>query len=66
MNYTKLKQQPRQGGVPRTNLNQASSAATTPRDAVVSPLTNVATAATTAITDQVRQLAQTLDNQIVA
>ena len=66
MNYKTLKQQPKQGGVPRINLNRTSLAATTPREAVVSPITNVSTTATTAITDQVRQLAQTLANQMVA
>ena len=62
MNYTKLKQQPKQGGVPRINLNQAT-AATPTRDAVTSPITP---ANTSAITEQVRQLAQQLANQIVA
>jgi hypothetical protein len=61
MNYTTLKQQPKQGGVPRLNLNQASSA-TTPRDVTTSAVTPAATA----ITEQVRQLAQQLANQIVA
>ena len=64
MNYTKLKQQPKQGGVPRINLNQAAAAATPTRDAVTSPI--IAPANTSAITEQVRQLAQQLANQIVA
>jgi hypothetical protein len=63
MNYTKLKQQPKQGGVPRINLNQAA-AATPTRDAVTSPI--ISPANTSAITEQVRQLAQQLANQIVA
>ena len=63
MNYTKLKQQSKQGGVPRINLNQAA-AATPTRDAVTSPI--ITPANTSAITEQVRQLAQQLANQIVA
>lgn len=63
MNYTKLKQQPRQGGVPRINLNQAAAASTPGREAVTSP---ISTPAASAITEQVRQLAQQLANQIVA
>ena len=63
MNYTKLKQQPKQGGVPRINLNQAA-AATSTRDSVTSPI--ITPANTSAITEQVRQLAQQLANQIVA
>ena len=63
MNYTKLKQQPKQGGVPRINLNQAAAAATPGREAVTSP---ISTPAASAITEQVRQLAQQLANQIVA
>ena len=64
MNYTKLKQQPKQGGVPRVNLNQAATSVTPTRDSIVTAPTSLAT--TSAITDQVRQLAQTLANQIVA
>lgn len=63
MNYTKLKQQPKQGGVPRINLNQSAAAATPGREAVTSP---ISTPAASAITEQVRQLAQQLANQIVA
>ena len=51
MNYTKLKQQPKQGGVPRINLNQAA-AATPTRDAVTSPI--ISPANTSAITEQVQ------------
>jgi hypothetical protein len=57
-----LKQQSRQGGVPRLNLTgtqPAASSAITPRDAMAAPTTS-------AITDQVRQLAQQLANQMVA
>jgi len=56
-----LKQQSRQGGVPRLNLTgtQPASSAITPRDAMAAPTTS-------AITDQVRQLAQQLANQMVA
>jgi hypothetical protein len=63
MNYSKLKQQPRQGGVPRINLAGATSATnvnqTTPRDSG----TNQANAT---INEQVQQLAQQLANQIIA
>jgi hypothetical protein len=51
-----LKSQPRHGGVPRIATNQT----TTPRDV------GVAVNATSAITDQVQQLAQQLANQMVA
>ena len=56
MNYMNLKSQPRHGGVPRIATNQT----TTPRDV------GVAVNATSAITDQVQQLAQQLANQMVA
>ena len=63
MNYKQLKQQPRQGGVPRINLAGATSATnanqTTPRDSGT-----VQTNAT--INEQVQQLAQQLANQIIA
>ena len=61
----KLKQQPRQGGVPRNLLtavgaaNQASRTAATPTPAP-------AAAGTAAVTQQVQQLAQQLANQMVA
>lgn len=57
-----LKQQDRQGGVPRLNLTGTTAASNTaPRDASAGT-----TPATSAITDQVRQLAQQLANQMVA
>ena len=63
MNYNKLKQQARQGGVPRINLAGATSATnanqTTPRDSGT-----VQSNAT--INEQVQQLAQQLANQIIA
>ena len=48
MNYTKLKQQPKQGGVPRVNLNQAATSVTPTRDSIVTAPTSLAT--TSAIT----------------
>ena len=56
---TRLKQQPRIGGVPRINVPGVTpvAAATTPRTTA---------AADSTINDQVRQLAQQLANQIVA
>ena len=67
MNYNKLKQQARQGGVPRgvprINLAEATSATnanqTTPRD-------NGTVQANAIINEQVQQLAQQLANQIIA
>jgi hypothetical protein len=65
MNYSKLKQQPRHGGVPRINLAGAATTSanvsqTTPRDT-----TNL-TQANATINEQVQQLAQQLANQIIA
>ena len=67
MNYNKLKQQARQGGVPRgvprINLAEATSATnanqTTPRDSGT-------VQANATINEQVQQLAQQLANQIIA
>ncbi len=66
MNYNKLKQQPRQGGVPRITRTTAI----TPTGATIQPAAaNVTTAVTQAqatITQNVQQLAQQLANQMVA
>jgi hypothetical protein len=58
MNYTNLKSQPRHGGVPRFNAETGQLESTVNR---IPRITNA-----DAITDQVRQLAQQLANQIVA
>lgn len=63
MNYTKLKQQPKQGGVPRLPRTSAQlvreNQQLTQENQVLSTTNN-------GITEQVRQLAQQLANQIVA
>ena len=59
-----LKQQPRQGGVPRNLVSAANQAARTP--AAVSTPTPAGTAAAATVNDQVLQLAQQLANQIIA
>ena len=62
-----LKQQPRQGGVPRnlvSAVGAANQAARTP--AAVSTPTPAGTAAAATVNDQVLQLAQQLANQIIA
>lgn len=63
MNYNKLKQQARQGGIPRINLAGATSATnanqTTPRDSGT-------VQANATINEQVQQLARQLANQIIA
>jgi hypothetical protein len=59
-----LKQQPRQGGVPRNLVSAANQAARTP--AAVSTPVPAGTAAAATVNDQVLQLAQQLANQIIA
>ena len=61
MNYTKLKQQPRQGGVPRANAVNIIRENQQLRDE-----NQVLSTANNGVTEQVRQLAQQLANQIVA
>jgi hypothetical protein len=61
MNYTKLKQQPRQGGVPRANAVNVIRENQQLRDE-----NRVLATTNNGITEQVRQLAQQLANQIVA
>ena len=58
----KLKQQPRQGGVPRSIAPQTGGEI----NSVTTPAATAASSTTTAVTQQVQQLAQQLANQMVA
>ena len=60
MNYTKLKQQPKQGGVPRIPAQLVRENQQLVRE------NQVLSTANNGVTEQVRQLAQQLANQIVA
>ncbi len=60
MNYTKLKQQPKQGGVPRIPAQIVRENQQLIRE------NQVLSTANNGVTEQVRQLAQQLANQIVA
>jgi len=67
MNYKKLKQQPRQGAVPRRNLPNLSSISQLVREnQQLSQENQVLSTTNNGVTEQVRQLAQQLANQIVA
>ena len=66
MNYNKLKQQPRQGAVPRITRTTAITLPPLPNPEAAANVTTAVTQAQATINENVQQLAQQLANQMVA